>query len=79
MNKKVNGASWPPDLVNAESSWEHVETDTRFHIGSQMDDDAATTIRCRLCGAFDFNVGVGQYFTAIRCSKCGWEECIHSG
>ena len=36
-------------------------------------------IRCKKCGALEFNVGSGDYFTAIRCVKCGWEECIHEG
>lgn len=36
-------------------------------------------IRCKKCGALEFNVGSGDYFTAIRCPKCGWEECIHEG
>jgi len=36
-------------------------------------------LMCTSCGSFEFNVGRGTYYTAIRCSKCGWEECLHDG
>jgi len=49
-----------------------------FHIGQGYSNKPAPNIACR-CGNNQFSVGSGEYFTAIRCDKCGWERCIHNG
>jgi len=53
--------------------------DDTFHIGQSYEDVAATTVECKLCGSRSFNVGEGNYFTAIKCVKCKWELMIHEG
>ena len=56
------------------------ETDEdMFHIGQSYENGAAKTLECVKCGSKEFNVGSGNYFTAIRCVKCEWEYCIHDG
>lgn len=58
---------------------EKCENDETFHIGQSYEEEAVTTIKCAKCGSREFNVGQGNYFTAIRCPKCKWELCIHNG
>jgi len=36
-------------------------------------------IRCKICGGTCFEVAQAYVYTAIRCPKCGNEECIHEG
>lgn len=50
-----------------------------FKYGQSYSDGVAATLQCKTCGSTEFNVGRDSYYTAIRCPKCGWEECIHSG
>jgi len=50
-----------------------------FRIGQGYEETAAVTLGCKLCGGIDFNVGRGNYYTAIKCPRCGWECCIHEG
>jgi hypothetical protein len=45
-----------------------------FHI-EQVD----STLICNICGANKFIVGIGDYFIAIKCDKCGWERGIADG
>jgi len=56
-----------------------VEDDDTFHLGQVYEEKAAATVACSICGGREFNVGQGNYFTAIRCVKCGWELCFHDG
>ena len=56
-----------------------MESDETFHIGQTYEEQAATTLSCKKCGSKKFFVGQGNYFTAIKCPKCGWEVCIHDG
>lgn len=51
----------------------------KFHIGQHYDKEPASVQQCSICGSTDFNVAIGGYYTAIRCVKCRWEWCIHSG
>ena len=53
--------------------------DRTFHIGQDYENEAVTTAQCAICGSKEFNVGCGDYYTAIRCPKCGWERMIHEG
>lgn len=50
-----------------------------FEIGQSYDDKPAKRLKCRTCGNTQFIVGVGSHFTAIKCPKCKYELCIHSG
>ena len=50
-----------------------------FSIGQCYEKTPAKTLICKKCGANTFIVGIGSYFTAIKCKKCKWELCIHNG
>lgn len=50
------------------------ECESSFHIGESVKE-----IECLECGGRHFNVGVGSYYTAIRCVNCEWEHAIHEG
>lgn len=71
--------SWPVDSteIDEDKLIREIEEDETFHIGQVYEDVAATTLECAKCGSRQFNVGMGSYFTAIRCPNCGWELCIH--
>lgn len=36
-------------------------------------------LECKQCGGDQFHVVVGDYYTAIECPECGWQECVHDG
>lgn len=48
-----------------------------FEVSHERDD--VEQLRCRECKSLQFLVARGGYRTYIKCSVCGWEECIHSG
>lgn len=63
-------------------AWEDVIIEQRvdeFEIGQVYEDTPAKRLKCRKCGSTEFIVGVGKYYTAIKCPKCKWEMCIHDG
>lgn len=37
------------------------------------------TLQCKICGGDEFQVGIGDYWTQIRCKKCEIETCVHEG
>lgn len=45
----------------------------------EFDSKVEETLTCAKCGATEFSVGKGNYWTSIRCSRCKWERCIHEG
>ncbi len=52
----------------------------QFHIGEfSSKNRVAKPLECRLCGGTTFNVGVDDFYTAIRCINCKWELSIHEG
>jgi len=53
--------------------------DALFHIGQSYEEKVVDTLYCKKCGGKDFNVGVGSYYTAIKCVSCQWEVCVHEG
>lgn len=79
--------SWPakldedgePEYVPYSEYVRAVPEDDTFHIGQRYTGVAAETIACKACGGRQFEVGRGEYYTAIRCPKCEWEVCIHEG
>ncbi len=50
-----------------------------FHIGQGYEHEVARMIACAHCHGTSFEVGIGSYFTALRCLGCGREWCQHSG
>lgn len=55
------------------------KTPTLFHIGQDYEKEPASKTICKLCRGSEFNVGQGSWYTAIRCTTCKWEVCIHNG
>lgn len=43
------------------------------------EDKPMTTVVCVTCGGDKFQVGSGDWVTAIKCCECGWERVIHDG
>jgi hypothetical protein len=83
---KQEDEHWPDAWVDGapaerDDTDELVKTvdDDMFHIGQCYENEAAKTLECAKCGGREFNVGSGNYFTAIRCIKCEWEICWHDG
>ena len=50
-----------------------------FSINRDGEEYAAVTQKCKNCGCKHFYVGVGSYYTAVKCVNCGAESCIHNG
>ena len=50
-----------------------------FEIGQSYEDTPAKTLVCKFCGSDKFKVGVGDYFTALKCETCEYQICIHEG
>ena len=72
------GTAWPED--NNDDILLEFDLDAPpFHIGQSYDEKKAQQIKCHKCGCTEFNVAQGNYYTAIRCSSCEWECCIHEG
>lgn len=59
--------------------WRYLFSANDFTIGQIYDDGPALTVGCRHCGETKLFVGKGSHYTAIKCPKCGWEECVHDG
>jgi hypothetical protein len=53
--------------------------DETFIIGQCYESEAATTLSCKKCSNTAFRVGRGDYYTAIKCTACDWQLCIHEG
>lgn len=55
--------------------------DELFHIGQSYGHESgkADTAHCKNCGGKEFNVGIGDYYTAVRCVACEFEICVHEG
>lgn len=66
---------YPPDPAPYEERHGHGDWKT----GVTYQDVPASGVICRTCGGDRFNVGVGNYWTGIRCVACGWEAMIHEG
>ena len=74
---------WPPEAGKNDRDLPEDEHETvadgLFHIGQGGEKKAVETVRCLTCGSKKFHVGLGEYFTGIKCVKCGWERCVHDG
>lgn len=73
----------PNKLVKDEyfSVEDYLDTkeDGTFNIGQPYEKKPAETLFCKHCGADEFKVGQGSYFTAVKCVKCEYEICVHDG
>ncbi len=67
------------DEPDMDEVLEEIPDDNTFVIGQGYEERPAKTIRCKNCKGTDFNVGQGSYYTAIRCTTCEWQVCIHEG
>lgn len=50
-----------------------------FHLVSEPEESSCETLYCRLCGTNSFVIGQKEFFTALKCEKCGYEVSIHEG
>lgn len=50
-----------------------------FHIDRSSYSGGISTLICKICGNDKFIVGQAEFFTAIKCDKCGYELGIHEG
>lgn len=65
-----------------EPEYEDVISETKddeFEIGQIYENHPAKKIKCKKCGCDNFIIGIGSYYTAIKCPICKWELCIHDG
>ena len=63
-----------------DKEFTHYEEDSGlFHIGQSYEEVPASKTVCTDCGGSEFYVGQGSYFTAIKCTTCEWEICVHQG
>jgi len=89
INKKEDWqVFWPGEIhIPVKFDWDVIDHDDFytesdediFHIGQSYEDEAAKVLKCKICGGMEFNVGRGDYYTAIKCIKCEWELCVHNG
>jgi ribosomal protein S27E len=76
MTRKKDEMYKEPDFYDVIKELPDDET---FVIGQSYEEYAATTLACKKCGNTAFRVGQGSYFTAIKCTECDWQLCIHEG
>lgn len=50
-----------------------------FHINSEFKDIPVEPRACAHCHCSTFNLGVGSFYTCLRCTNCKREWCEHSG
>lgn len=50
-----------------------------FHLKRGSQSNGISTLVCKVCGNDKFTVGQSEFFTAIKCDKCGYELGIHEG
>lgn len=55
------------------------EQRNEFHIGQSYEEKTCETLYCKHCGSDKFKVGQADYFTALKCTTCEYEICIHDG
>ena len=72
-------AQGQPQRMQDCEEWYGIRFDGFFHIGQDYEHRVAGTVYCTRCHGTVFNVGIGNYFTGIRCVTCGWELCVHEG
>lgn len=65
-------------MTNEEESYGYVVTNNQIHL-TQYKEKKAKIIKCKNCGNRNFIVAVEDYYTAIKCPNCKWEQCIHEG
>lgn len=68
-----------PNDAEDKEFWRLAPESSTFHIGQNYDKHPAQVVSCLGCGGDKFVVGRGDYYTAIKCPACEWEQCIHEG
>ena len=76
MPKEINENYKQPEY---DDVIQELPDDETFEIGQNYKKVAATTLSCKRCGNTAFMVGKGSYYTAVKCSACDWQLCIHDG
>lgn len=79
---KENGVTDSDDYeypVEEPILFEEEQGGTMFHLKQSYEPSNVNKLICLGCGGDQFNIGKGNYYTAIRCSTCEWEQCIHEG
>lgn len=51
----------------------------RWHIGQCYVIEKARQVMCAKCKGNRFQVAQSDYWTGIKCERCGWELCVHEG
>ncbi len=70
------------DFTEADVIMEYVlekKSGSDFHLDTGVKDAYCMTLTCRLCGNNKLIVGQAPYFTAVKCTDCGYEVGIHEG
>jgi len=72
------------DDAEPEKPWWDEVDDHTFHLAGYHGRRGAPStpmkrVVCRGCGGDRFQVGSGEWVTAIKCVNCGWERVIHDG
>lgn len=50
-----------------------------FNMDKSSYSGGISTLICKICGNDKFVVGQAEFFTAIKCDRCGYELGIHEG
>lgn len=84
MMEKWPESYWIPGEIRTAASVSMMQEklintrdDGVFHIGQSYDIQPAQTVVCCLCAGSTFYVGLGSYYTAIKCITCDWELNVH--
>ena len=76
MPQEIDENYSEPDYEDVIKELPH---DRTFIIGQCYDEKAATTLSCKKCSNTAFRVGKGTHYTAIKCTACSWQLCVHDG
>lgn len=76
---RLRDEKYQKKMEDSDGFTEKLTADETFKIGQFYESKAATTLRCKLCKGTSFMVGLGSYYTAIKCVNCDWQECVHEG
>lgn len=72
---------WAPEGFLQHKHEEETEKteEVVFHVGLSVGQRVARALKCKTCGGVEFFVAQAEYYTAIKCTTCLWEACVHDG
>lgn len=74
---------YDPKNVVLGDKWKPLYTDkeVRFNVHPEgyKEPPVLHGVKCAICGSDKFNLGTGDYCTAIKCPNCEYEMVIHEG